>query len=88
MGFHFSLLPLIPFLQHVEGLFLLALVGEETLHVVVVLDAGEHASGRAEVLQDPGRGASQAVDLSRLYYCVLRTSLGFMPVLILNLAEK
>ena len=58
-----ELFSLIQLLENVEGFLLLALVGVETLAVVVVLDAVEHATRRAEVLEYPGRGACQSVNL-------------------------
>ena len=40
----FGLFLLVPSLEHVPGLLLLALVGEQALAVVVILNAGEHAA--------------------------------------------
>ena len=53
----FCLFPFVPFLKDVEGFLLLALVGEEALAVVVVLDIGQHTTRGAEVLQNPGSSA-------------------------------
>ena len=39
------LFPFIPFMQHIPGLLTFALVAGKSLHVVEVLDAGEHATG-------------------------------------------
>ena len=57
------LLTLVPLFKHIPGLLALTLVADEALHVVVVLDACEYAAWRAEVFQNPGRGACQAVNL-------------------------
>ena len=55
--FRRSLFVLVPVAQNVEGFLLFALVAHHSLPVVVVLNAGQHASGRAEILQNPGGGA-------------------------------
>ena len=53
----------VPRLQHVESFLLLAAVGVDSLHVVVVLNAGQYASGRPEVFQNPGRSAAETLYL-------------------------
>ena len=55
--FFFGLFAVVPLLEHVEGFLLFALVAEEALTVVVVLNAGQYATGRTEILQNPGRSA-------------------------------
>src|ERR1700733_10849978 len=49
-------------LEDEEGLFFLALIGDEAFTVEVVLETGVDATGGAEVHEDPGAGAAKLGD--------------------------
>ena len=43
-------LTFVPIAEDIEGFLLLTFVGEETFHIVIVLDAVEHTAGGTEIL--------------------------------------